>query len=152
MVGRFYSSSIWLYITRTAQMADDSAFRIGVLHLVARRATTKRLDSDSERARKRVSDSRFRSGFDAAISSVLTSVDLNSQTARSQSRPTCGWEGSAANDPIDAMNAAQPGLTSTIHLRGRPCRVACVGAVQAGRRHSRRCWLPHSGKQAEMVT
>jgi len=48
-----YSSSIWLYITLSVRQAFDSAFRIGVLHLVARRATSERLDDDSERASKR---------------------------------------------------------------------------------------------------
>ena len=78
----FYSSSIWLYITRTVRMADDSAFRIGVLHLVARRAASERLYGDSERARKRGANSGFRSGLDAAVSRVRTSIDLN--------EPHCG--------------------------------------------------------------
>jgi hypothetical protein len=54
-----YSSSIWLYITRTDHGALDSAFRIGVLHLVARRATIERLDSESESASKRAVLARF---------------------------------------------------------------------------------------------
>ena len=72
-----YSSSIWLYITRTADGARDGAFRIGVLHLVARRATIERLDSDSEKARNRAPRTGFTSGLDAGISSVLTGIDLN---------------------------------------------------------------------------
>ena len=77
VVERFYSSSIWLYITRTAEGARDGAFRIGVLHLVALRAASERLYGCSERARKRGADSGFRSGLDAALSRVLTSIDLN---------------------------------------------------------------------------
>ena len=52
-VEEFYSSSIWLYITRTDHGALDSAFRIRVLHLVALRATIERLDCDTESASKR---------------------------------------------------------------------------------------------------
>jgi hypothetical protein len=58
-----YSSSIWLYIKRTVRQALDSPFRIGVLHLVARRATIDRLDDASEKASKRVLSRRNRVGF-----------------------------------------------------------------------------------------
>ena len=63
VTGTSYSSSIWLYITRTVRQAFDSAFRIGVLHLVARRATSERLDDASEKALKRVLSWRNRVGF-----------------------------------------------------------------------------------------
>ena len=95
-----YSSSIWLYIRPTARGARDSAFRIGVLHLVARRATTERLKSDSEKARKRGSNSRSGSGLDAATSSVFASIDFQRATWRAHPRPTCDWEGFAAHRPI----------------------------------------------------
>jgi hypothetical protein len=42
-----------LYITRIEHQALDSAFRIGVLHLVVERATSDRLDDGSANASKR---------------------------------------------------------------------------------------------------
>jgi hypothetical protein len=43
-----YSSSIWLYTTRTQRGDRNGRFRMGLLHLVARGATSERLDDDCE--------------------------------------------------------------------------------------------------------
>jgi len=51
-VESLYSSSIWLYSTWFGGGGHNDYLRIGVLHLVARRATSERLDDDCENASK----------------------------------------------------------------------------------------------------
>jgi len=49
-----YSSSIWLYSTRTERGERNGRFCIGFLHLLARRTTSERLGDKGETASKKV--------------------------------------------------------------------------------------------------